>query len=359
MNKLLSHDTMPNIIRLELTNTCNLKCPHCRHHSADKRNSPEYPEYYRVGYHMSQEQVKKIFDEVGPYKPSVTLNVANEPMISEQFRYAVEQVKKHNCAGTFNTNGLLLNKSNCEFLVEQKYDSVNISIDAMTPETLKKARGITALDKLIRNVKLLHEIRGNELFPRIGVTFVITDYNEHEVNDFLNFWKDTADVIRLTGLITDKKPDMSVLPGFKNYKIPKRVPCKQIYRDMVIRANGDVTPCVITAETPEYLSMGNIFRDGGIKAVWDGKNYQDWRDKHNSGKWDQIPYCKNCDYWVESFDFKEKLFDDFIIRSPSPYTVFYNVKSKFKNWDQKKLIDRQSFGKTKIGQIESLASYDI
>ena len=123
----------------------------------------------------------------------------------------------------FLIHGLLLNKSNCEFLVEQKYDSVNISIDATTPETLKKARGITALDKLIRNVKLLHEIRGDNLFPRIGVTFVVMPYNENEIQDFLNFWKDIADVIRLTGLITDKKPDMSVLPGFKNYKVPARL----------------------------------------------------------------------------------------------------------------------------------------
>jgi radical SAM protein with 4Fe4S-binding SPASM domain len=355
----LKADLMPNILRLELTNTCNLKCPHCRHHSDEKRNSPEYPEYYRVGFHMTREQVKSIFDEIGPYKPSVTLNAANEPMIAEQFRFAVEQVKKHGCSGTFNTNGLLLNKSNCEFLVEQKYDSVNISIDATTPETLKKARGITALDKLIRNVKLLHEIRGDNLFPRIGVTFVVMPYNENEIQDFLNFWKDIADVIRLTGLITDKKPDMSVLPGFKNYKVPARIACKQVFRDIVVRANGDVTPCVITSETPEYLSMGNIFKDGGIKAVWNGATYQDWRYKHNAGKWNEISYCKNCDYWVESFDFKEKIFDDFIIRSPSPYTVFYNVKSKFGNWDQESLIDRQGFGDKKVGTMDSVTSFDI
>ena len=38
---------MPEIVRLELTNTCNLKCPHCRHHSEDKRLPENYPEYYK------------------------------------------------------------------------------------------------------------------------------------------------------------------------------------------------------------------------------------------------------------------------------------------------------------------------
>ena len=87
-------------------------------------------------------------------------------------------------------------------------------------------------------------------------------YNENEIPEFLNLWKDIADVIRFTGYITDKQPDMSVLPGVEMGS-PLWQPCKQIYRDIVIRANGDVTPCVITSESPQYISMGNVFRDGG------------------------------------------------------------------------------------------------
>jgi MoaA/NifB/PqqE/SkfB family radical SAM enzyme len=30
----MKSNEMPDIVRLELTNTCNLKCPHYRHHSA-------------------------------------------------------------------------------------------------------------------------------------------------------------------------------------------------------------------------------------------------------------------------------------------------------------------------------------
>ena len=236
----LKADNMPNILRLELTNTCNLSCPHCRHHSKEKRLPENYPEYYKASYHISEEQVEKIFNEIGPYKPSVTLNVANEPLIAKSFKFAVKQLKKYDCSGTFNTNGLLLNQDMCEFLVDQKYDSVNISIDAVKKETLKLARGITSIDKLVRNVKRLVKLE-ETIFSRVGVTFVIMPYNENEIPEFLNLWKDIADVIRFTGYITDKQPDMSVLPGVEMGKVPSRVPCKQIYRDIVIRANGDVT----------------------------------------------------------------------------------------------------------------------
>jgi radical SAM protein with 4Fe4S-binding SPASM domain len=350
----------PEILRLELTNTCNMQCPHCRHHAPEKKKPENYPEYYKVTSHMTEEQVALILDEAKEYKPSVTLNVANEPTVAPTFKFACKKVKENGMSGTFNTNGLLLNDDLCKFLVDIEFDSVNISIDATTPETLKMARGITAIDRLIRNVERLLKIRGNKIYPRVGVTFVVMPYNEKEIDDFLSFWKERVDVIRFTGYITDGKPDSTVLPGVEPYKIPPRIPCKQIFKDIVIRANGDVTPCVITSESPDYTSMGNIFNDGGVKSVWEGKIFKQWREYHNEGCWNGISYCKGCDYWLDSFEIKEKEKDGFVIRSPSPYTVFFNVKEKMGNWDKTKLIERQGFGsKNKDSYIGSMSTYDL
>ena len=341
---MLKLDTpeMPQIVRLELTNTCNLACPHCRHHSTEKRKPENYAEYYKSQVHMTEEQVAMIMDEVAPFKPSVTLNVANEPLIAKTFPFAVRKVKECGLAGTFNTNGLGLNQQIADLLVEVQYDSINVSVDALTPETLKKARGITRLDQLVANVELMIKTRGSKPKPRIGVTFVITDYNDHELPGFLEFWKERVDVIRVTGYIKDLRPDISVIPGFTRNDLPERVPCKQLFRDIVIRANGDVTPCVITSERPEIV-MGNIFRDGGIRGVWNGEKMQNLRDLHNSGRWDEISFCGPCDYWVETFNMKEEVHDGFFVRSPSPYTTFYNVLSKMENWN-KNLHDRQGIG---------------
>lgn len=335
----LKHKEMPDIVRLELTNTCNLACPHCRHHSKEKRKPENYSPYYQTPIHMTEERIAAIFEEVATYKPSVTLNVANEPLVAKTFPFAARKVKELGLVGTFNTNGVTLDEKMSQFLVDLQYDSVNVSIDAMTPETLKRARGITTLDRLIKNVETLIRIRGEKLLPRIGVTFVETDYNCHEIPDFLNFWKQRADVIRLTGYIQDLTPDVSRIPGVRREDLPERVPCKQIFRDIVIRANGDITPCVITAEQPSIV-VGNIFRDGGVRAVWNGEGMNKLRELHNSGRWDEISFCKPCDYWVETFDMKVEERDDFLIRTPSPYTTFYNVIDKMKNWN-KDIHDRQ------------------
>ena len=336
---MLDHFEMPKILRLELTNTCDLACPHCRHHSIEKRKPENYKPYYQTPIYMTEEQVSAIFEEVAPYNTSVTLNVANEPLIAPTFPHAIREIKKNGLVGTFNTNGMTMNEKFANLLVETEYDSVNISIDAFTAEILKKARGVRSLKKLIKNIELLIKIRGEKLLPRIGVTFVITDYNDHELPDFLDFWKTKVDVIRVTGYISDNKPDVSVIPGATKEDMPDRVPCKQLFRDIVIRANGDVTPCVITAENPDIV-IGNIFKDGGVKAVWNGEGLNKLRELHNQGRENEISFCSPCDYWLDTLDMEEREDDDFLIRTPSPYTTFYNVKSRLRSWN-KDLHDRQ------------------
>nr|NQU89368.1 SPASM domain-containing protein [Bacteroidota bacterium] len=329
---------MPQIVRLELSNTCNLSCPHCRHHSPQKKADDNY-EYYRRPIHMTEEEAGSIIEEVAPYKASFTLNAANEPLTAKAQLFAIRKVKELGLAGLFNTNGLLLTEKIARFLVDIEFDSVNFSIDAMTPETLKKARGISTLDKLIEKVELLINERGERMFPRIGVTFVKMDYSYHEIPAFLEFWKKRVDVIRISGFIKALRPDISILPGTTKEDLPERVPCKQLFREILIRANGDVTPCVISAERTNIV-VGNIFKDGGVRSVWHGKNMQKLRELHNSYKWGQISYCAQCDFWVESFDMKDEERDGFLIRTPSPYTTFYNVKEKLDNWN-KNLHDRQ------------------
>ena len=141
---------------------------------------------------------------------------------------------------------------------------------------------------MINNVELLLKIRGQRPLPRVGVTFVETDYNYHEIPGFLEFWRQRADVIRVTGYISDLEPDVSKLPGWNRDDMPsERVPCKQIFRDLCIRANGDIATCVITSEVPEII-VGNVFKEGGLRAVWNNNNMNELRYLHNNGRWNEI-----------------------------------------------------------------------
>jgi len=335
----------PKIIRWELTNQCNLSCPHCRHHALEKRKSDKYPEFYKTKYQFTEEAIKALIEEVAHYKPSFTLNVANEPTIGNNFKYALREIKRHNLSGTFNTNGLKLTKDLTQFLAEIGWDSVTVSVDATTPESLMKARGIPFLDQVHEAVFNLLEARGNRDFPRVGVTFVDCHCNHDEIDDFIDFWKKHVDFIRTTGFIQDLIPDVEMIGGVDDRSIVPidRLPCKQLFTDIVIRANGDVTRCLITSESPTLSDtiVGNIFNDGGVLNVWNNSEFKALRDSHNQGNSCSIKYCDSCDYWIETQDMNLVETEDMLIRTPSPYTKFYNVKSKLKNWDKDRVHDRQ------------------
>lgn len=342
--KLVASDC-PTIIRWELHNQCNLSCPHCRHHALEKRNSEAYPQYYKEKLEFTREDIDQLLDEVAPYKPSFTLNVANEPTIGNTFPYALKAIKSRGLSGTFNTNGLRLTEELCTLLVDIEWDSVTISIDATTPESLMKSRGIPFLDQVHAAVFKLLKARGNRDFPRIGVTFVDCDYNHHELDEFVSYWTKHVDFIRTTGYIQDLTPDIAKIGGDHNKnELPAvRLPCKQLFTDMVLRANGDVTRCVITSESPNLSDtvVGNIFDDGGVLKVWQNSEFLRLRNIHNSGCSDSLDYCSTCDYWVETQAMEVTETSEHIIRKPSPYTTFYNVKSKINNWETKSLHDRQ------------------
>ena len=70
-------------------------------------------------------------------------------------------------------------------IVKKKIESVMFSVDAVTPETLKKVRGIDKLEKIENNVINLVKIRGSRKLPRIGVTFTVQEANKKEQNKFV------------------------------------------------------------------------------------------------------------------------------------------------------------------------------
>ena len=97
-------------------------------------------------------------------------------------------MKKRGISVCFNTNGLTLTEKLASCFVDVKLDSIFFSVDAMTPETLKKVRGVDKLEKIARNVELMLKIRDHATFPRIGVSFTVQKENENETDEFVSHW---------------------------------------------------------------------------------------------------------------------------------------------------------------------------
>lgn len=307
---------LPERYLLDLKTTCNLKCPMCLLHGSDEEEKKKIA----IGK-MDIEAAKEILDEIMSAKPLIQPSMWGEPLLADNLIDHITNMKKRGISVCFNTNGLTLTEKLASCFVDVKLDSIFFSVDAMTPETLKKVRGVDKLEKIARNVELMLKIRDHATFPRIGVSFTVQKENENETDEFVSHWIKIVDVVRVGAVFADGK-----LTGIKPPK--ERTPCHALYQTMPIHFNGDVSICCFDSFGEQV--MGNVFKDGGVKAVWKGKKLQEARHYHETGQWDKVPFCKDCNAW-SGYIYEDEVKDGILIRR-SPQFIYYNRMDRLESW---------------------------
>ena len=269
---------------MDVRTDCNLKCPMCYVHGdpeAMKRNG-----FVREDLPLAE--AINVLDQLIDAEPLVMPSLWSEPLLSKQFREFAAEIKKRGFTLALNSNGLLLKEDLAEYLVELEVDAVSISIDATTKETLKVIRGIDKLEKIHRSVEIMKKARGSRALPRIGVSFTVQAGNQSEEEAFIEYWAHRVDFVRVGELFEDGR--------FPNLEInQERHSCPSLYSTMAIHANGDVSVCCLDGFRDAVV--GNVFKES-VAAVWNGEKYNEVRHLHETGRWDEVPFCKNCDRWA-------------------------------------------------------------
>ena len=295
---------------------------HAEEEKAEKRFGVKASE--RV---MDPQNLRKIAQEVKDKSILLVSTALNgEPLMGPHYQENVEILKDCDLNVITHTNGVLLNESTAQFMVDMEVDVVSISLDACTSETYKKIRRNNKFDDIKQNIFRLLELRGSKIKPRIEVSFTRTEDNKHEEQDFINYWSEYVDVIRTNGTVS---PNEHI--AYANIEIPKkRIPCATLVETIPIFFNGDVGLCCLDPFC-DY-KMGNVF-ETSVNEVWNGAGFEEMRKLHLEGRWDEIPICKNCDSWANHAYVEEKT-DRFLIRKSLLYT-YYNVLEKLDSWQVK------------------------
>jgi len=313
----------PRRVLMDLRTDCNLKCPMCIVHGSTE--DPKLKAFLRRSVPL--DKAKKVLDEVMAARPMLQPNLWSEPLLAKDLRPYLQSAKERGLAVAINTNGLLLREELARFLVDIKLDSISISIDATTVETLDKVRGITKLEKIHNAVALMIRVRGENPLPRIGVSFTVQDTNKHERDSFVAYWADKVDFVRIGELFVDGR-----FPGMK--VDGERRPCPSLYTTLALHVNGNASICCLDGfgET----NVGNVF-ERGVADVWHGPELTEIRQHHENGEWDKVPFCKSCDRWA-SYDYEEAIEGEFLVRRSLEYT-YYNRIDRLKNWTPDLVVD--------------------
>jgi MoaA/NifB/PqqE/SkfB family radical SAM enzyme len=308
-------DDLPERVLLDFATKCNLRCPMCPVWGSDDDGAID-----AVKGIMDLEASRRVLDEIMAAQPLVQPNMYGEPLLAPNLRERLADMKARGIAIAMNTNGLTLDDSLAQYMVDVGVDSISFSLDAVSRETLMKIRGIDKLEKIEAAVFRMLAARRDRKLPRISVSLTLQDANRHEERAFVERWSGIVDCVRVNLLFENGTfPDM---------KAPaERLPCPTLYKTLPIHNDGTVTVCCLDGF--KQTNVGNVFEQG-VRAVWHGEEFAKVRYYHETGQWDKVPFCKNCNGWAQ-YEFTEEVRDGLLIRR-SPEFTYYNRIDRLNNW---------------------------
>jgi len=277
--------SFPIQLDFELNSACNLKCKMCELGESTEKISDQklfdFDEFYSIlsySYKMGARAVK--------------LNYINEPFLRKDIFKFIEAAHKIGILDIYlSTNGILLTKDVRTKIIESKLTRIQISIDASTSEVYDKIRIGGNYNSVVENViALVKERKSNT--PVIRVNFVKTDINEHQKDEFINFWKDKVDMIGIQEFITPPNNSGLVKSSTRENKISSNFKCSFPFKQLVITHDKKVLPCCTF--WGRQMSMGLLESPEDLLLFWNNNFIKNLRKLHLEGRFDEIYECKNC-----------------------------------------------------------------
>jgi radical SAM protein with 4Fe4S-binding SPASM domain len=285
----------PLHVDVELSSQCNMRCPMCytRTNTFEKKVNRTL---------MDIRVFKKIIDESVKYNLfSIRLSLRGEAFLNkhlfEMLKYAKNKGIKE--VSTL-TNGLNLNESIFEKLVENGLDWLTISVDGWgkTYESIRKPAKFDRAYEKIRNYAKIKK-KKKSLKPVIKIQSI---WPAIEANPayFYSLFRPYVDEIASNPLIDFLRED-------KDIQYLDNFTCVYLWQRMSIGADGNVLMC--QCDEMEENILGNVKKDS-IYDIWHGKDMERIRRIHLAHEGPlRLKPCKYCAYPRSKVE-KEKVLID-------------------------------------------------
>jgi radical SAM protein with 4Fe4S-binding SPASM domain len=284
-NIVAKYDVVPSFplhLDIETTEACNLRCVMCVHGTTGVPDSGM----------IDMSFAKRIIDDAakGGCK-SVKFNWRGEPTLHKGLEELVAYAKEAGILEVqMNTNGIPLTEKRIEALIDAGMDRFIFSMDGATKETYETIRVGASYDRLLQNIRLVHEIRTRKgrTKPFIRIQMVRMKSNQDEVDAFLDMWKKIADDIAVKD-VTNRGQGNQLSVG-EQITVGRRR-CNQPWQRMIVARDGKVFPCC--SDWGRTYEIGDA-NTSSLKSIWKGKPMEALRQINREKRLDEVDPCKNC-----------------------------------------------------------------
>lgn len=295
---------IPRQLLIELTNSCQLRCPVCPTHFAMKR---------KRGF-MDFDLYKMIIDDLKDCgkKPDIAMIFAGEPLLHREIDKFVEYAALNGHATSISTNAVALSEDLSERLIKAGLACIHLCLDGFSKGSHEAYRMGSNFETVKKNIEdfILTKKALNSKNPFIIIQTLLTSFSEDEMDDIIDWAKRTgADAINLKTLSLGsyttelmKAQFAYLLPAKKEFRrrmsnINKTL-CSSPTRDAIIYWNGELGLCCVDFDNE--IKLGNIKEMGFLKTLFSEGAIK----KRKLGFQKKFDLCKKCS--MNSADFLGK-----------------------------------------------------
>ncbi len=316
---------LPRSLYLETTSRCNSLCETCILTFGGREPQKD----------LQLDEFRRIVDQF-PALDRVLLHGIGEPLLNRDLIRMVAHLKKHGATVLFNSNVITLGPRLRRELIESRLDELRVSLDATTPATYTRVRGVDAYEKVVANLEALAAAKrgANADVPQVSLWFTALKDNIEEIAGLVplaarvgargitlqrlvynglglatkeqslygQLQEREAALIRATeaaaraagiefsasGATT---PEVSLTPSHGDRPWSA---CRRPWTLVYVTVHGNVLPCCIAPWITghyEGIILGNLYRQS-LEEIWWGASYLDFRSAIQT---DRPPEpCRGC-----------------------------------------------------------------
>ena len=299
----------PLVLYVELSGFCNLKCKFCPHY-IDPDNL--------IKDTMSQETFDNLILGIKGLKKIKVIRLigTGEPLLNKKFLAFAQQIKEANVCERLEltTNALLLKKEEYRLNLTKYLDKIIISIEGLDEQAYLDVAGTKIkFEELVKNIHLLYQNKRNcNIYIKIHNSAI---KDEMDLKKFHKFFGNSCDEIFVENLVNLWPETISNLGFDAGYRFggeakPQKV-CTQIFKSMMVNANGDVVPCCVDFKRVNKISNIN---EEPLSIIWNSKKMNSMRQMHLLGKGGEISPCNDCSYYQSDPDNIDDYANDILAR---------------------------------------------
>jgi len=279
----------PLSLDLEVNASCNLRCVMC------VMGSPNYVNPMAGRTMMDFGLYRRLMREAESRKlPAMTFGFLSEPLLRPDLADMIGLARQSGVMDIrLGTNGLLLSPSISEDLISAGLTRLEVSLDAFRPETYRRIRRGGRIEQAVRNVLDFLELRARRRsdFPILRLSFLRLPGNEAEVEDFLEFWRDKADLFSIQEPIYFEEAPISRQAELVELPVSPDFRCAQPWQRIIVRSNGDVFPCCSIYGLG--MRIGSAL-ESPISEIWRHPIIHHLRRLHRAGLYQDVAACHRC-----------------------------------------------------------------